>query len=218
MNSTEEGHICRPPQGAVGLFFYYFFAVFPDGSQVGCFQAADGRLARAEKCGWWEKQQRGLREKPKKKELKEKRKEERGGEIARREKQRKLRDFRGCKREDIRGENEKGKRIWGSTRPDFSGFRYDSNLFCFSLVLNCFPLFFLVICGSLWHLETTCAFLLLVLGYPECRLVIVFDFWNPSRRHLWNEARPNSFLLHIYMHALLSSPLSCLNGGYEQKL
>ena len=28
---------------------------------------------------------------------------------ARREKQRKLRDFRGCKKEDIRGENEKGK-------------------------------------------------------------------------------------------------------------
>ena len=43
--------VCRPPQRAVGLFFYYFFAVFPDGSQVGCFQAADGRLARAEKCG-----------------------------------------------------------------------------------------------------------------------------------------------------------------------
>ncbi|RVW94772.1 hypothetical protein CK203_029831 [Vitis vinifera] len=47
----RRGHICRPPQGVGGLFFYYFFAVFPDGSQVVYFQAADGRLARAEKCG-----------------------------------------------------------------------------------------------------------------------------------------------------------------------
>ena len=34
---------------------------------------------------------------------------ERERERARREKQRKLREFRGCKKEDIRGENEKGK-------------------------------------------------------------------------------------------------------------
>ena len=40
------------------------------------------------------------------------------------------------------------KKIRGSTHPDFFGFRYDSNLFCFSPVLNCFPLF-LVIYGFL---------------------------------------------------------------------
>ena len=124
-----------PPWGceAGGSFFVFFFSLF--------FQAADGRLARAEECGGWQEATAGLlrkrnRRKRGKEEEKEKKKEEKKGEISAEGRG----DFAGA--EDVRRGARDRER--GPTGPTHQGFSLGSGMILIyfaSPVLNCSPLF-----------------------------------------------------------------------------